>query len=106
MLLVPVISSDIAAMGFDPVMNELQIQFRTGRIYSYANVPQDLYNSLVTAPSIGSFFAQFIKKFPGLYACTRIDGGLSQTVQTSANLSAVPVGSSILEDIEKYEGLL
>lgn len=106
MLLVPVVSSDIAAMGFDPVMNEMQIQFRTGRIYSYANIPQDLYNSLVTAPSIGSFFATFIKKFPGLYPCTRIDGGVNQTVQAGANLGALPVGTSILEDIEKYEGLL
>lgn len=62
MLLVPVASSDISAMGYDPDGNELQVQFTTGRIYSYPNFPPDLYQQFVMAPSKGSFFAMFIKK--------------------------------------------
>lgn len=72
MLLVPVMSSDIAAMGYDPDLAELQVQFQTGRIYSYANVPPELYDALANAPSKGSFLATFIRKQPLLYTYTRI----------------------------------
>lgn len=61
MLLAPVVSSDIAALGYEPTNGEMQIQFTTGRIYSYQNVPPELYNAFVTAPSKGSFFAAAIK---------------------------------------------
>lgn len=62
MLLVPVASTDIAAMGYDPTTGDLQIQFTTGRIYAYQAVPPELYDALVAAPSKGSFFAATIKK--------------------------------------------
>lgn len=110
MLLVPVQSSDIAAMGYDPSSFELQIQFTNGRIYSYATVPPELYAGLVSAPSKGSFFAQFVKKFPGLYPYTRIDLNgqppvLPGVAQEGGGL-ATGAGTSILESIEQFEGLL
>ena len=72
MLLVPVASTNLAAMGYDPVSGELQVQFQNGRIYSYQNVPMEIYQGLVNAPSKGTFFAQAIRNMPGLYAPIRI----------------------------------
>lgn len=72
MLLVPVASSDIAAAGYDPVSGELQVQFLTGRIYSYANVEPETYQGFINAPSKGSYLAQVFRKNPGLYPSTRI----------------------------------
>jgi len=72
MLLVPVISSDIAAIGYDPDSSELQIQFRNNRIYSYPGVSPDWYAGFLQAPSKGSYFAQTIRKFPQQYPYQRI----------------------------------
>jgi hypothetical protein len=72
MLLVPILSSNLSAMGYDPVNGELQVQFMNGRIYSYQNVPPDLYDGLVNAPSKGTFFAQTIRNQPILYPPLRI----------------------------------
>lgn len=106
MLLVPVVSSDIAAMGYDPATFEMQIQFQTGRVYSYQSFPLSLYQAFIGAPSKGKFFAQFIKK---IYPATRLDAatpapitGLPSTNQGTVAGDAL----SVLENIERYEGLL
>lgn len=73
MLLVPVISENLMAIGWDANTSELQVQFKkNGRIYSYPTVPEELYMGLANAPSKGSFFAQTIKSHPELYPPTRI----------------------------------
>lgn len=72
MLLVPVQSSNLLAIGWDSNTSELQVQFVNGRIYSYQTVPEELYMGLVNAPSKGSFFAQTIRSHPELYSPLRI----------------------------------
>lgn len=72
MLLIPVISSNLAAMGYDELTGELQVQFLNGRIYSYQNVPPDVYMGLVNAPSKGQYFGAMIRRQPGLYLPLRI----------------------------------
>lgn len=72
MLLAPVLSSDIAAAGYDPDSGELQIQFMTGAIYSYPGIPAEWYDGFITAPSKGSYVAQTLRKFPYLYPYQRI----------------------------------
>jgi hypothetical protein len=72
MLLVPVISSNLAAIGYDEISGEMQIQFLNGRIYSYQNVPPDVYMGLVNAPSKGQYFGAMIRNQPGLYLPLRI----------------------------------
>lgn len=57
----PVTSSMIAAVGYDDEKQQLTVQFNNGRTYNYGGVPQSEYNNLVTAPSVGSYFAQNIK---------------------------------------------
>lgn len=72
MLLMPVQSSDLAAAGYDPVLFEMQIQFKTGSIYSYANVAPDDYATFLMAPSKGGWVAMNLRKNPGVFPVTRI----------------------------------
>ena len=64
--MIPVISSQIAAIGYDPMTGELVIRFhgfgRQGAsIYSYAGVPAALARGLVEAQSPGSYFHRHIR---------------------------------------------
>lgn len=72
MLLVPVISRNLAAMGYDQVTGELQVQFQNGAIYSYQGVPPEVYQGLVNAPSKGQYFAYAIRNQPLIYTPVRI----------------------------------
>jgi len=54
-------SSNITSVGYNQKTHELEIEFTTGAIYKYENVPFMVYMDLLDAKSIGLFFAQFIK---------------------------------------------
>ena len=55
-------SSNIRSIGYDASRQVLEVEFKqTGKVYRYAGVPADMANSLVRAPSVGSFFAKHIK---------------------------------------------
>ncbi|MDR1207069.1 MAG: KTSC domain-containing protein [Rickettsiales bacterium] len=56
----PVQSSNIKSVGFDS--NILEIEFHSGGIYQYFDVPTDVYHLFMNTPSKGKFFDQFIKK--------------------------------------------
>jgi len=62
-------SSNLKAVGYDKKMLVLEIEFDTGSVYQYANVPEAVYVGLKAAPSKGRFFAARIKDS---YRCTRI----------------------------------
>lgn len=57
----PVNSSNIARAGYDPETQTLTIDFHSGRSYRYANVAEEVYRSLLDAPSAGKYFNQHIK---------------------------------------------
>jgi len=54
-------SSNLAAVGYDPKQRLLEVEFRHGGVYQYKHVPPDLHRGLMSAPSIGSYFAAQIK---------------------------------------------
>jgi hypothetical protein len=52
-----VTSSVIARVEYDPDAAELQVWFHAkGGPYAYRRVPEELYEALLAAPSIGGFF--------------------------------------------------
>jgi hypothetical protein len=55
-------SSNIRSIGYDPNTSTLEIEFHNGRIYQYFHVPERLYRELMRAPSLGTFFDNYIKK--------------------------------------------
>jgi hypothetical protein len=59
---VPVESSNIKSVGYDPEAKLLEIQFANGGRYQYADVSPEQHQALVTAPSVGSHFAKHILK--------------------------------------------
>jgi len=59
---IPVQSSNLAAIGYDIATEILEVEFLNGSIYEYKNVPQVVYNELMSAPSHGSYLSREIYK--------------------------------------------
>lgn len=55
-------SREIAIVGYDGETSTLEIVFRRGGVYHYFGVPSQIYQSLMTAASRGTYFAQRIKE--------------------------------------------
>ncbi|MEG0518600.1 MAG: KTSC domain-containing protein [Bacteroidales bacterium] len=65
-----VVSSNIAAIGYDQNSSTLEVRFNNGGIYHYHNVPLSIYNNLMAASSHGGYLASHIIK--GGYRYTKI----------------------------------
>lgn len=59
---VPVQSSNLASVGYDPKTSTLEIEFLNGNIYQYFGVPSEIHQGLMNAGSKGSYLDQNIKK--------------------------------------------
>ncbi len=55
MLKVVVNSSAIFAVGYDPRTKILEIEFKSGQLYRYKEVPRAVYDDLKKADSIGAY---------------------------------------------------
>jgi len=60
-------STVIDAIGYSRV---LEIRFESGRIYQYYNVPEEIYNAMLVAPSKGKYFNESIR---GKYSYQEIE---------------------------------
>lgn len=58
----PVSSSNLASVGYDAAQRILEIEFLTGSVYQYLNVPQSVYAGLMAAESHGRYFDANVKK--------------------------------------------
>lgn len=56
-----VASSNLASIGYDEPSQTLEVEFLNGSIYQYYNVPRNMYESLMQAPSKGLFLNTYIK---------------------------------------------
>lgn len=59
MMLTPVSSSNLAAVGYENGV--LYIRFHSGGLYAYSHVPEQVYLDLMHASSLGSYFHTHIK---------------------------------------------
>lgn len=57
-----VTSSNIASIGYDSNSQTLEVEFLNGAIYQYYDVPEALYEGLMSADSHGTFLSEHIKK--------------------------------------------
>ena len=56
-------SSALAALVYDAARHELRATFRdSGRTYAYQDVPQEVYDALLFADSMGAFFNTHIRE--------------------------------------------
>lgn len=65
----PVISSNIASVGYDTDSQTLEIEFNNGTIYQYFDVSEQVFNELKSAGSAGGYLASNIK---GKYRYSRV----------------------------------
>jgi|WetSurMetagenome_2_1015567.scaffolds.fasta_scaffold00193_13 hypothetical protein len=60
--LVLVSSANLNAVGYDSKSKTLRIKFTAGEIYDYYNVPESVYDALMTAVSKGRYYLSNISK--------------------------------------------
>ncbi len=66
----PVQSCNLRSVGYDNKLKNLEIEFHSGLIYQYQNVPSQIYANLLSAQSTGTFFTDKIKN---RYRSKRLD---------------------------------
>ena len=66
---IPVSSSHISSVGYDPDGHVLEVEFTDGSVYQYFDVPEAEYESLMSASSHGSYLNANIK---GRYAHAKL----------------------------------
>lgn len=62
MQMISVRSSAISAVGYDPDRMQLDIRFKQGHTYTFCQVPQNIYEGLMSAPSKGSYYSSHINE--------------------------------------------
>ena len=70
--MIPVASSLIKAVGYDPEKEELQVQFHKGGTYTYRGVTRPVYDAMMEAQSVGHFFLRNVK---ANYLCSKESSG-------------------------------
>jgi hypothetical protein len=66
---IPVQSSNLASVEYYRETMTLEIEFKNGAIYQYFDVPEAIYEGLMTAGSKGQFLNRHIK---GLYRYAKL----------------------------------
>lgn len=68
---VPVSSSYLRSIGYDPAAGTLAIEFKDSQaIYHYHGIPAAIHDGLVASPSKGSYFHRVIK---GKFQAERVE---------------------------------
>ena len=63
----PVDSSAISSLGYDARKSVLEVEFRSGAVYDYLEVPPKVWKAFLKAPSKGRFFSRRIRgQFPAV----------------------------------------
>lgn len=63
MVLTPVTSSNVAAVGYNPATKTPRVEFKNGGVYDYPNISETQCNALLSADSVGGYLAKFIKPY-------------------------------------------
>lgn len=61
MEMIRVNSSAISAVGYDPASRRMKIKFKQGQTYDFCNVPERIFNGLLSAGSKGSYYNDHIR---------------------------------------------
>jgi ATP-dependent DNA helicase RecG len=58
---VPIVSSNIASVGYDKKAHVLEIEFHHGAIFQYVDVPENVYEELMNSPSKEAYYRNELK---------------------------------------------
>jgi hypothetical protein len=56
-----VTSAAISSVGYDDRSAVLEVEFASGAVYDYLNVPKKVYRALLKAPSKGGFVSRRVR---------------------------------------------
>lgn len=79
-------SSNLLSIGYDETTAILEIEFFAGPIYTFYNIPYNLYTGLMLAPSKGCYFDSRIRKGRFLYHLGSSDESIT-SLKRNNNLS-------------------
>ena len=65
----PVTSTNLVSVGYDSESATLEVEFASGTVYQYFDVPEAVFQGILEAPSAGQFHAENIK---GVYRYARV----------------------------------
>ena len=68
MNMIPVTSTNIKTIGYDPAARTLRVQFNSGGTYDYTEVPEATWHDFAASASKGQFF---VKEIKGKYQSTK-----------------------------------
>jgi KTSC domain-containing protein len=57
----PGVFAQIASVGYDASTRVLEVQFRSGSVYQYSDVPASVHRALMMASSHGSYLNRYVK---------------------------------------------
>lgn len=69
-MMIPVVSSNIASIGYEPADRYLFTKFKNGGVYRSEDVAPQVFEDFKAAESAGKFFAAEIR---GQYQTTKLD---------------------------------
>lgn len=64
-----VASSTVLSVGYDLPSETLEVEFKSGGLYQYYNVPEAIYQQFMQSDSKGKFLHVYIKN---VYPCSRV----------------------------------
>lgn len=64
----PVVSGNIVSAGYDEKVNQMEVEFRNSGVYTFLEVPPEVYAAFETAESKGKYFVASIR---GRYGFTK-----------------------------------
>ena len=67
----PVKSNNIISVGHDPETKTLEVEFKNGGVYRYADVDAERHSAMMKADSVGAFLHAHIK---GKHAHSKVGG--------------------------------
>jgi hypothetical protein len=67
---IPVSSSNVAAVAYNAPTNTLGVRFLNGSEYHYFGVPEEIFEALKSATSVGTYLNAAVKK--GGYSYQRV----------------------------------
>lgn len=70
MIMVPVVSSNVAAIGHDPETNALKVTFKSGVAWLYQGITAAAHADLMAADSIGSWLRKHV--IPSALTATKV----------------------------------
>jgi hypothetical protein len=85
---VKVSSYSVRSVGYDPEQQRLEIEFSSGRVYEYEQVPRSVFDWLLRVRNKGAFVTRMVSDKYRYRELARVIGPAAQALDLEASLLA------------------